>query len=129
MNSFKLFLSLLFGLFFLNLNAQVENNIVFPVTGSYSFVPEVGQQKDFNKVVIESNTFQLKMNDEIVRSYRAIAVIKGGFSVEQFFEENQSPTQDIETFNVNITDISESECNFTVSYPIGSEKIHLVRID
>ncbi len=110
-----------------NLNAQVQDNPVFPVTGNFTFDPQVGQQKDFNKVVIESNVFHLKMNDEIVRSYKVISEIKGGFSVEQYYLENKSPSQNIEKFNVMISEITENECFFSVIYPQGSEKIHLIK--
>jgi hypothetical protein len=67
------------------------------------------------------------MNNQIVRSYKAISEIKGGFSIEQFYLDNQSSNQDIEKFNVQITDITENECFFTISYPQGSETIHLIR--
>jgi hypothetical protein len=118
---------ILFNFLFISLNAQVENELLFPITGNFSFNPQVGQQKDFNQVVIESNIFHLKMDNQIVRSYKAVASIKGGFAVEQFYLENQSPSQNIERFNVNISNITENECFFTVSYTQGSEKIHLIR--
>lgn len=123
----KWILFALFNLLFLSLNAQVDNILVFPVTGSFIFEPHVGQQKDFNKVVIESNVFHLKMNEQIVRSYKAIVAIKGGFTVEQFYLDNQNPSQSIEKFNVDISNITENECYFTISYLQGSEKIHLIR--
>ncbi len=118
---------ILMNLVFVSANAQVENAPVFPVTGNFTFDPQVGQQKDFNNVVIESNVFHLKMDDQLVRSYKAVAAIKGGFSVEQFYLESQSPSQNIEKFNVQISNITESECFFTISYLQGSEKIHLIR--
>jgi hypothetical protein len=127
MKSFKYIFFILFSVLCLNVSAQNDNNITFPVTGNFSFDPQVGQVKNFNKVVIENNVFHLKMDDQIVRSYKAVSEIKGGFSVEQFYLETQSPSQDIEKFNVQITNITENECFFTISYPQGSEKIHLIR--
>jgi hypothetical protein len=117
----------MFSVLCFNVSAQNDNNITFPVTGNFSFDPQVGQVKDFNKVSIENNVFHLKMNNQIVRSYKAISEIKGGFSIEQFYLDNQSSNQDIEKFNVQITDITENECFFTISYPQGSETIHLIR--
>jgi hypothetical protein len=117
----------LFIFSFIALNAQVENELIFPITGNFTFNPQVGQQKDFNQVVIESNVFHLKMDNQIVRSYKAVTAIKGGFAVEQFYLENQSSSQNIERFNVDISNITENECFFTVSYTQGSEKIHLIR--
>ncbi len=127
MKSFKYIFFILFSVLCLNVSAQNDNDITFPVTGNFSFDPQVGQVKNFNKVVIENNVFHLKMDDQIVRSYKAVSEIKGGFSVEQFYLETQSPSQDIEKFNVQITNITENECFFTISYPQGSEKIHLIR--
>jgi len=127
MKSFKYIFFILFSFLCLNVSAQNDNNITFPVTGNFSFDPQVGQVKDFNKVSIENNVFHLKMNNQIVRSYKAISEIKGGFSIEQFYLDNQSSNQDIEKFNVQITDITENECFFTISYPQGSETIHLIR--
>jgi len=111
----------------MNLNAQNENTIAFPVTGSFTFEPQVGQIKNFNKVEIESNVFYLKMDNQVVRSYRAIEIIKGGFSVEQFYLDGPAAGQDIERFFVEISSITESECFFTINYPQGSEVIHLIR--
>lgn len=127
MKSFKYIFFIMFSVLCLNVSAQNDNNITFPVTGNFSFDPQVGQVKDFNKVSIENNVFHLKMNNQIVRSYKAISEIKGGFSIEQFYLDNQSSNQDIEKFNVQITDITENECFFTISYPQGSETIHLIR--
>ena len=127
MKSFKYIFFILFSVLCLNVSAQNDNDITFPVTGNFSFDPQVGQVKNFNKVVIENNVFHLKMDDQIVRSYKAVSEIKGGFSVEQFYLETQSLSQDIEKFNVQITNITENECFFTISYPQGSEKIHLIR--
>ncbi len=127
MKSFKYIFFIMFSVLCLNVSAQNDNNITFPVTGNFSFDPQVGQVKDFNKVAIENNVFHLKMNNQIVRSYKAISEIKGGFSIEQFYLDNQSSNQDIEKFNVQITDITENECFFTISYPQGSETIHLIR--
>ena len=127
MKSFKYIFFILFSAVCLNASAQDNNNITFPVTGNFSFDPHVGQVKDFNKVVIENNVFHLKMNNQIVRSYKAISEIKGGFSIEQFYLDHQSSNQVIEKFNVQITNITENECFFTISYPQGSEKIHLIR--
>jgi hypothetical protein len=118
---------ILFIFSFIALNAQVENELIFPITGNFTFNPQVGQQKDFNQVVIESNVFHLKMDNQIVRSYKAVTAIKGGFAVEQFYLDNQSSSQNIERFNVDISNITENECFFTVSYTQGSEKIHLIR--
>ncbi len=126
MKGYKYIFFLVFSMVCVNLNAQSENAITFPVSGNFNFDPEVGQIKDFNKVVIESNVFHLKMNDIVVRSYRAVAEIKGGFAIEQFYLNNQL-NQPIESFNIHITDITENECFFTISYPQGSEKIHLIR--
>lgn len=111
----------------MNINAQNENAISFPVNGNFIFEPQVGQIKNFNKVEIESNVFHLKMNEVTVRSYQAVSEIKGGFAIEQFYLDNQLNNQLIEKFNVHITDITENECFFTISYPQGSEKIHLIR--
>lgn len=111
----------------INLNAQNENAISFPVTGNFMFEPQVGQVKNFNKVAIESNIFHLKMDNQVVRSYRAIEIIKGGFLVEQFYLDGPSAEQDIERFFVEISSITESECFFTINYPQGSEIIHLIR--
>ena len=127
MKRYKYMFFLLFSMVCINLNAQSENAITFPVSGNFNFDPEVGQIKDFNKVVIESNVFHLKMNDVVIRSYQSVAEIKGGFAVEQFYLDNQSANQPIEIFNIHITDIAENECFFTISYPQGSEKIHLIR--
>ncbi|MCX8482082.1 MAG: hypothetical protein ORN50_00770 [Crocinitomicaceae bacterium] len=127
MKRYRYIFFLLFSLVCINLNAQTENTIAFPVTGSFTFEPQVGQVKNFNKVEIESNTFHLKMDNQIVRSYRAIEIIKGGFSVEQFYQEGQSVGQDIERFFVDISSITEIECFFTINYPQGSEVIHLIR--
>ncbi len=127
MKNFKIISFIFFSLLCLHVSAQSDNNITFPVTGSFTFEPQVGQVKNFNKVVIENNVFHLKMDDQMVRSYRAISEIKGGFSVEQFFNETQTASQNIEKFNVQITNITESECFFTISYPQGSEKIHLIK--
>ncbi len=127
MNRTKYIFFLLFSMFCMNVSAQNESTITFPVTGVFSFEPQVGQIKDFNKVVIESSVFYLKMNEQVVRSYKAVSEIKGGFSIEQFYLENQTPNQAIERFNVQITDITENECFFTISYPQGSERIHLIR--
>ncbi len=127
MKSYKYIFFLVFSMVCVNLNAQSENAITFPVSGNFNFNPEVGQIKNFNKVAIESNVFHLKMNDVVIRSYRAVAEIKGGFAIEQFYLDNQSAYQPLESFNVHITDITENECFFTISYPQGSEKIHLIR--
>ena len=126
MKRYKYIFFLLFSIVCVNLKAQSENTITFPVAGNFNFNPEVGQIKNFNRVAIESNVFHLKMNDVVIRSYRAVAEIKGGFAIEQFYLDNQL-NQPIETFNVHITDIAENECFFTISYPQGSEKIHLTR--
>lgn len=127
MKSYKYIFFLLFSIVCINLNAQNDNSVSFPVTGNFIFEPQVGQVKNFNKVEIESNTFHLKLDNQIVRSYRATETMKGGFSVEQFYLEGQPVGQDIERFFVEISSITETDCFFTINYPQGSEVIHLIR--
>jgi hypothetical protein len=118
---------ILFSIVTINLNAQSENIIIFPVSGNFTFEPQVGQTKNFNKVEIETNIFHLKMDNQVVRSYRPIEIIKGGFLVEQFYQEGLAAGQDVERFFVQISSITETECFFTINYPQGSEVIHLTR--
>ena len=114
-----LFLLCLFGF---NSNAQ---DYSFPVTGTYDLQdPADSRPKDFNKVKIETNTFSLWMDGQLVRSYQIVEPIKGGFAVEQIVAGNGWK----EKFNVTINEINNGECFFTVHYEEGSEAIHLQKV-
>lgn len=118
----------LFLLAFLHFNSNAQTDKTFPVSGVFQLQDETGSRpKDFNKVSIESNTFSLWKDNQRMRSYKIVAETKGGFKVEQFFLENETPAAEAEKFNIRINEITANECAVVIIYPQGSEKIHLVR--
>lgn len=111
----------LMSLFYFQADAQ---SLSFPVAGVYKVENEPdSREKDFNNVRIESGTFSLWMDGQLVRTYTIVSAIKGGFAVEQIVSGNTYK----ESFNVTIDQLSPDDCYFTVHYEEGSEKIHLRR--
>lgn len=117
----QLILLLFLSLLYFSAHAQ---DVSFPVTGNFNVQNEAGdREKDFNKVQIGAETFSLWMNGQLMRSYKIVSAIKGGFAVEQLVNGNVYK----ETFNVTIDQLGENDCYFTVHYEEGSETIHLRR--
>lgn len=115
-------------LVFLQFNSSAQEVKTFPVSGVFQLQNETGSRpKDFNKVNIESGTFSLWKDNQRMRSYKIVGQTKGGFKVEQFFNENETPAPEPEKFNVRIDEITENRCAVVIIYPQGSEKIHLIR--
>lgn len=125
----KLFLTLLLGLTSLGLKAQETPS--FPFTGTYNVQLDEGQEaKNFNKVVISNNTFQTFKGDLLMRNYRIVKFIEGGYKVEQYYTENDELATERDKLLIKVDEGSESEYRLTVFIPyVGADKVHLVKAE
>lgn len=119
----QLFFSLLLCAASFSLNAQESQS--FPVSGTYSIQRGNGDRMlDFNSVSVNAGNFSLLNNGEVIRAYKIVSEIKGGYHVEQYLPEGISNK---ESFNITMDTANERDVYVTIHYTNGSEKLHLVR--
>lgn len=123
----KLLLLVVLSLSTFAINAQT--NFTFPLSGTFSVKQIEGQPiNKYNKLIIESNTFQI-LKDHLVLKYFKITEFTGnGYQVEQYFPENDDQKKDRERFTIKIISTNATESYISVEKPLRTELINIIKL-
>ena len=123
----KLLLLVILSLSTFAINAQT--NFTFPLSGSFSLKQIEGQPiNKYNKLIIESNTFQILKDDLVLKYFKITEFTGNGYQVEQYFPENDDQKKDRERFTIKIISTNATESYISVEKPLRTELIYLIKL-
>jgi hypothetical protein len=123
----KLLLLVILSLSTFAINAQT--NFTFPLSGSFSVKQIEGQPiNKYNKLIIESNTFQILKDGLVLKHFKITEFTGNGYQVEQYFPENDDQKKDRERFIIKIISTNETESYISVEKPLRTELINIIKL-
>ena len=123
----KLLLLVVLSLSTFAINAQT--NFTFPLSGTFSVKQIEGQPiNKYNKLIIESNTFQILKDDLVLKYFKITEFTGNGYQVEQYFPENDDQKKDRERFTIKIISTNATESYISVEKPLRTELINIIKL-
>lgn len=120
-----MFLFLIFSVFFGVSSMHAQENVVFPITGTFLVSSTSVNPSEFDKVVVEKTSYSIYKGTTLLRTYKIVSKNSEGFLVEQFFAGNEK--KDKPRFTVSLDKVDKNNYYITVFRGNRVEKIKLTK--
>lgn len=119
------FLLMMLFVFFGISVTYAQENVVFPITGTFLVSSNSVSSSDFDKVVVEKTSYSVYKGTTLLRTYKIVSKNSEGFLVEQYFAGNEK--KDRPRFTVSLDKVDMNIYYITVFRGNRVEKIKLTK--